>query len=650
MTQSKILSRILNNEDVPASEIQQILLTPSVEKRWRTNFKIAEAYCYVKKFEEAVSYITRAFSLSGYNGELFDLFMTVHKNLKNTEPVREGLKRLYIKEADAGNIEIASKLFEHWLYSYVKLEKRDKYVYDQDILNATDRLVDSYNVKFINKPEKPEEGKIRIAYLIKDGTIKDGTLMKVMRHFAVHHDKSKYDIRFYFPESEAVVNNSEGGKAHVKLLESYGWKVFAAPNAKEVDQKLISLAHSINRFNPHIMVTTQGLADFKHYFVSLLKPAPVLLGLVLGNALEFSISHKFNHAIAWPQQIQMASPVDTSVFNMEVELPNKENVVTVKPDAFGVLPGQKILMSVGRFPKFQNREYWQTIVGLLTDNPDFDYVVIGPKEAEIPFLNELEGYFSVKNRIHLMGWIYNYYNYLASADLVLSTYPMGGGIVMMDTMSLSIPILTFECKLTGDYDYSNQTTAGILIDIPELILPRNNFEMMKERITDLLRNNEKRKSLGKRCKEAIVQINGNPGRMVKSCENIYSECINNFYKEGSANNSVIISEQEKNSVNKLLEAGELLLASNENYEKAIEIFNMILSIEPENAGARNNIGIAYWNMNKKYIALNYFIDAFNLDESNETYLLNYAEAVVELDMTNYHPGIIEKYLKIKNAK
>lgn len=647
MSLDQIINKILADETIEKREIINVISNVSVTKRYEANYKIAEAFQSVSKFKKAKIYIDRAFTLSGFDEKIYKLYYEIHSKLKDTESIREALKRRFINEADNRNIEAAAYLFDKWLYVYAEEDKIDKYVYDYDVLAAFDRLVQNYNVKFINNPSVTAGSKIKIAYLIKDGIIKDGTLMKVMKHCAAYHDLEKFEVMFFLPESESVVNNSEGGRIHKQMLESFGWEVQTSPDIDELDSRLIHLAHSINSFNPHILVTTQGMANFVHYFISLLKPAPVILGLGLGNALEFSLSHKFDYSLIWPQTIQVNSPVNSAIFNMEIELPKREKLNPIAKESLGIPSTAKILMSVGRYPKFQDRKHWEAVIQVLEENNNIYFLVIGPKREEIPLLNSLKGYTAVSKRIILLGWQHYYFNYLAMADLVLDTYPMGGAIVMMDTMALGTPILTYKNDTISDnYEYSNATAAGELINIPELIIERDDFDLMKSKIKQILNNDEYRNSLGDKCKKEIYKINGNPERMVKNCEVIYEQLAHEL--PDNADYDLEISLKLKNSLDHLISSGEALLESSTNIELAIDIFNKVINIDPKNSSAKNNLGVAYWGLGKKFLALIYFSDAYHLEKANKTYLFNYVEASLELGFKKNMESIIQQYVTMKN--
>ena len=51
------------------------------------------------------------------------------------------------------------------------------------------------------------------------------------------------------------------------------------PNSPYEAMTLIELGRLIYDYNPDILVTIAGLADLKHYFITSLKPAPLILGL-----------------------------------------------------------------------------------------------------------------------------------------------------------------------------------------------------------------------------------------------------------------------------------------------------------------------------------------------------------------------------------
>ena len=297
----------------------------------------------------------------------------------------------------------------------------------------------------LNNTEDLPHRKIRIAYLMKGIVALNSVLMKINLLFAKYHNKSIFEVSFYVPETELSVLNSPQGKGYKELFESYDTKLIAAPNIDDEEKKLLAVSKNIYDNSPDILITNAALVDFSHYFITSLRPAPITIGLVYGPPpqyapliLDWSIS-----AVKHPL---MDCPVDCSLINLEFELPNRKDTVAYTKTDINLPHDAFILMSAGRFPKFQNQEFWKSIHDILIDHPGVYYVAIGVEENQISFLRNVLSPETTR-RVRFLGWRADYLNFLILADVVLDTYPSGGGVVLVDAMSLGIPIVSFRMTI-----------------------------------------------------------------------------------------------------------------------------------------------------------------------------------------------------------
>jgi glycosyltransferase involved in cell wall biosynthesis len=92
----------------------------------------------------------------------------------------------------------------------------------------------------------------------------------------------------------------------------------------------------------------------------------------------------------------------------------------------------------------------------------------------------------------------------------------------MDSMSFGIPVLSFSNDFLRPFDQANWSLADEVIGIQDLIIQRGDFAEFKRRLGKLIEQPALRERLGSECKARITQTKGNPERMIRRMEEIYS--------------------------------------------------------------------------------------------------------------------------------
>ena len=160
------------------------------------------------------------------------------------------------------------------------------------------------------------------------------------------------------------------------------------------------------------------------------------------------------------------------------------------------------------------------ISALLSQLTDLYFVVLGINEDQVPFLGEIVTP-EARRKIRFKPWGQDYLAYLAAADLVVDSYPMGGGVLLMEAMSLSLPVLSFHHDYVAYYRNDDCSGGEEIVGIEELLIERGNFDELKDRIAGLVRDPDRRRKLGEQCQRLMQENHGKPSRMVQRCESIY---------------------------------------------------------------------------------------------------------------------------------
>lgn len=498
MSFEKCLKQISAGNHFDQAELVSYLVSESIEKRARINYQLAEAFVSARQYGKAKVFIDRAWDFSNCSDGVFDLYKHICEHLNDFDALRAAYKRIGIGYVKEGRIGQALTAFNNWQYVYATYLHVDKYQYDIDILEAIKNLAKPHQLGNGNQPLPPIQGRrIRLAYLVYGASHANSVLVKIMETFAKCHDKSVFDVAFFVPECLTLGQKSRT----TKLLTSNGAKCYIAPWSYK-DDSLITFASSIQEFRPDVLITTAGLADFEHYFLALLRPAPLVISLLQGPPQQFT-ARGFDHAISWSRHPLIDSPVDTSLVKLGVHLPDPAQIPTISRKEIGTPEGAVILMSAGRYVKFQNQEFWRNLVELLRAQSNTCYVVVGAERSQAPCISNSDIDLIESGRICFLGWRKDCLSLLKYADIVIDTYPSGGGHVLIDAMALGKPFVSFTNDYLHAFDQTDWSVAEEFVVIPELIVPRGDFGKFNEVITKLISDARFRNEMGEKCYRQI---------------------------------------------------------------------------------------------------------------------------------------------------
>ena len=549
---SKVLEQIRKGQAVGNAELLPLLVLESKEERFRVNFELAAAY--FERFKDtgntsdlsnARSCIDRALLLSNYEPTVLPLLIQVNEALNDVSAIRWALKQTALQQAARGNFDKALDLCDQWMYAYTHFAHKDIHTFDPEIISCVERMAALHRFENTARPSLNGR-KIRVAYLMH-GLLQVGSvLVKIDRVFGRLHDKSRFEVGYFSIDDENAVASSDVAQAAIKDLTDNGCHVAVAPNVGTVYERLLSVARKINDFEPDILVTSAALATFKNYFVTCLKPAPLTIAFNQGSTPQFSW-HAFDHTISWFSTTIPDCPSDCSNVKLELDLPRRDNVQPSTRAELGAPENVPLLVMGGRWHKFQNAEFWRFLGEALHDEPQLHLMIIGTAEDQIAFLDQV-----VKNevlsRIHFQAWSDNYLSSLAAADFVLDSYPIGGGVFLMEAMSLGIPVISFHHDYVKLYSNDDCSGGEEIVGLPELVVDRRDFAELKATISKLATDSEYRKRLGQRCEERIRERHGNSLRMVQRCEEVYERLVRENERHSSTQRGPVVDDLEQYKV------------------------------------------------------------------------------------------------------
>ncbi len=530
---STILGRISAGAIVTADELLPYLSREGSEERAEINAMLADAYFQARnpdQLHQARVFIERAWQLAKEPSKFYPLYLKILSELKDTPGIRAACKRLGMLSADEGDIAEAIRYFDAWQYAYYIHDKVDHYTYDFDILNCMERLSAPYKVDTSSHVPRPLTERIRVAYLVKGITEVNSILIQINLKIAELHDKSRFEVLVCTPESVEMISDSPTGLDHMKAFENVGCSVITAPQTEKLDERLLGLGRSIAEARPDIMVTSAALADFSHYFITLLRPAPVVIGLVQGPTPQFAAPN-LDWCIAWSRHPQMDCPVPCSMVPLSLSWPQKGDVTEYNRSALGLSDEACVLMSAGRYTKFQDIDFWRAIVEVISQHPETFYVVVGPEEREIECITAVLSS-ELRSRIHFLGWREDFLQILGLADIVIDTYPSGGGQVLVQAMHQALPIVGHRNDYMNAFDQRSWSPVEDFIQDSELVVPRGDFEQFKRTLSRLIEDQDYRIKKGEVCRAVVSAVGADQG--VKECEEIYRRVYEFCWKRDSS--------------------------------------------------------------------------------------------------------------------
>ena len=520
-----LVNSILKGEVISSTELLPYLCSNEKENRAEFNLKLAKAYADIGNLTQAKVFIQRSWMLSGFSPEILPLYIKIHAGLSDIDAIRAAYKAVGMVEAAKDNVANALTYFNQWQYAYSNHLNLDQYSYDFDVLACIKKMAAPWRLGGHIQKAPLSNRKIRLAYLVFGALHLNSVLVKINCMLAQYHNKDRFEVAFFIPDPQLTVNNLVHGRKTVHQLRNYGCDVVISPDELNLIKRLRAVASQIFNYQPDILITSAILAEFEHYFIASLQPAPLIVGLIQGPPQQFA-APDMDWGISWSKHPMLDAPCDASLVHIGLDLPKRELINPYRKKDL-LIPDQcRVIMSGGRFLKFQNPDFWKAILEILSKYSDLYYVVFGASKEQIPLLETLMTP-ALSRRVLLLGWRDDCLNILCLADVLIDTYPSGGGHVLIDAMALGIPFVSFENNYMKQFDQTDWSVADEFVSIPDLIIKRGDFDKFNDTVFRLLDDDAFRRRMGALCREQIERSMGNPEEGVRRYENELIQILQN---------------------------------------------------------------------------------------------------------------------------
>lgn len=497
----------------------QALAVASPEARSHSFLQLAQAAATQGDGARTAALIQRAWDLAGPDQRqgLLQAYRDFHLQVGDVPRAKAAVLQVALEHARAGRIEACLSFAEAWQFAYPRWVGQDAYAYEPALLNAIQDLAAPHRVPAPLPSQGPGEP-LRVAYLLFGGTHQNSVIVKIARIFAEQH--ARVTPAFFFPDSEPRLRESLQGGAHLEGFRALGHRAEAAPGGPELEG-LLALAASIRAFDPHVLVTTAALADFRHYFLASLFPHLPRVAQVSGPPPQF-VPPDFDEGIAWTLHPLLDSPIPCQHVPLELGLPDPAAVATRPRAELGIPEGAPVLGAGGRSLKFRDAGFWRMVFTLLRAHPGAHFLALGVDPGELGgVLPPAEP--ALAARLHFQSWQDDYLATLSVADVLLDTFPSGGGVVVQEMMALGRPVVAYANDYLKPFDQVAWSPAQEFLPPGDLRIPLGDEARYLAVVGRLIEDPDHRRALGEEAQAWIFRHYDRPERMVRRSEQIYQQ-------------------------------------------------------------------------------------------------------------------------------
>ena len=506
-------AQIRNGGYTDMRQLLPVVVSGSREKRFWGCVGLAFAFADSGDTPRALSMAERAFEIWNDESGFIEQYLALLKSTGDAAQIKRVSKRAGMRFAARGEVWNALQHFNAAQYAEHSVGAGDRYQADYDILRAVETLAGVEAGK-LPRHFNPERSKVRVAYLVYGASHTSSVLVRIALDLVRHHDRGRFDCAFFSPDPDGPFSLQQNRA----LFDAAGTQL---RTVKAIDEQtcLFETASAIERFRPDLLVSFAALADFRQYYLFAKTSATARVSLCYGPPAQF-VPHAADLAISATLHPAMDCPCDTVVIEIETTSPIHPDVKPVaETDA-----GELIVLAAGRSEKFQDRHYWEMILSVLARFPKMQFIAVG-LASRPAFLEDMLAT-EAGMRVKVVGWLEDYQPVLARADVVIDTFPSGGGLTILDAMALGIPVLAFANDYVEKiFDQTNWNPAEEFITEPWLIVSRGDFVAFASRLSELLTNPDKRRQLGAACRQRWLDRHGNPERMVRRMEAAYLSAL-----------------------------------------------------------------------------------------------------------------------------
>ena len=175
---------------------------------------------------------------------------------------------------------------------------------------------------------------------------------------------------------------------------------------------------------------------------------------------------------------------DSFMLGVPIESKNRQIIdKKIAKEKLNLDTNKKLIVSAGGSHKYTpmfGKSFVDYLLNIIKENDNLQIIIIGPAPKEKLWK---QAYKKSNGLIKTIGQVdYNngYFDYMNAADLVIDSWPMGGGTVMIDAISCNTPVLSLKNPI-GQFDYLAKSqayckTEDKLYEKTKLVLNNEDFK------------------------------------------------------------------------------------------------------------------------------------------------------------------------------
>lgn len=498
--------------DIQAQELQQRI---RANEAWHDEFRTAG------DLEKAATYLERAFSLSRWNHTIGHSLISLLLEMGAFDRARSVAHRTLQRVVADANYDALSRAYSRWLYFAPAHLGREHYEYDFDILAGMEKMGQRLQPDAATKSQdRSGNGKRRLLYIGSNLTAEGSVLAKVLNSMLAMHDMDDFEIMLAFTEPASRVENSAEARMLTQTAMQKGISV-ATAEAATLAEFVKLMAQRLSDWQPELLVTNAGFVCAEAILLAQAVHVPRRCALVVGPPQVFT-SPSFDFSITSDERLLMECPGDGAVVPVETHLPSREGLALAGRSSLGIPEDATIVVGAGRYVKF-GPEYCKILGNIIAGSAKAYLLLLGiPEDRQSAILGLIPA--SARSRTRFVPWTPDYLPYLGLGDLLIDTFPYGGGVTVQDAMALGIPCICVGDDLHNAYR-SDEWSVAYKFTLPELVAPPGDGAWIERMAIELLESPARLSTLAKKCRDYVIAARGDVARMTRRHEDVFKRLI-----------------------------------------------------------------------------------------------------------------------------
>lgn len=525
---AQVLERMRRGVDVPQTEIVPHLLADAPAARQRANYLAAMACREGGKGALALQYAIRATQIGDANGDVIKLCFQLLIDHKRYRDAADLARETIAPAAQSGDRAALLTCFLMYQRAVSLLDGAD----DTALKMYADRGVSAVMEAAFTPRTLPklradilDSGKIRIGFLLAGDDMPESTLVRTVLSLIAGHDTSRFQQFVYslFPSSEIVAKNPVFA-SWVESISKSGALYCGGPDSRGLSG-LTQLRDAMIRDRLDVVVYSMQVLD--HAALAFMRPAPLSCAVNLGNPLGYTQRH-IDFSVVFQMHGQMEALCQSKLLQYSFDFEQAALRARMSPPVtrrqLGLPEKSTVIMSGGQAYKFDSEAFWRMVREVLEKRADAVWACGGLEPGKLPpAASQLAS--SVLARVIPLGWRTDYSAHiLPLADIVVDTFPAGGGQSILEAMGHGKPSLSFASNYLRSFSNRDWSPVFEVVDRLDLAVPYGQLDEMISRIIRLIDDPAERARQGAEMKAALEKIGGRPA-MSRQFEDAVLEAI-----------------------------------------------------------------------------------------------------------------------------